>query len=182
MILAESLLEARFEERLNRYLAAVTLDQQEIEAFVPNPGRMTELMIPGVAALVRKAGNPNRKTRYDLVALWYEDEWVCIDSQAPNKIVFELLNERKFEEFAPYPEIKKEVSYLNSRFDFYLSGKDKGCFIEAKSCTLVEDGVALFPDAPTKRGTRHVHELIEAVEDGYEAYVLIVIQSGRAKV
>ncbi len=178
LILAPQLIKARFVERPNRYLAIVCIDGNNVEAFVPNPGRMNELLFKDILALVRKVDKPKRKTSYDLVAVYYNDIWVCIDSQMPNKSVYHFLTHKKLEEFVDYPDIYKEKNYLTSRFDFFLDGKanSKGCFIEAKSCTLVENKVALFPDAPTIRGTKHLHHLIEARKEGYEAYAIIVIQ------
>ncbi len=181
VVLGEDLIEGCFSDRPNRYLSNIIIHNEQIEAFVPNPGRMTELMIPGYPVLLRKVDSESRKTQFDLVAVKYMDEWVCIDSLIPNKFLFQALSEEIFEELTKYHTIRKEVKYSSSRFDFFLSGKKKGCFIEAKSCTLVEDGIALFPDAPTKRGVKHVNELIQAVEEGYEGYVIIVIQRGDAK-
>ena len=176
------LIKAIFIERSNRYLSLIQLDNHIIEAFIPNPGRMKELLIKGVSVLIKEAGHIYRKTAYDLMAVHYNNEWVCIDSRIPNKIINNLLLKKSLKEFTKYINIKSEAKYLSSRFDFFLSGCGKGCFIEAKSCTLVENGIALFPDAPTKRGTKHLYELIHAVKEGYEAYVIIVIQRGDANI
>jgi len=177
MILADKLLNATFLERPNRYLAIVELDGENVEAYVPNPGRMKELLIAGVPVKLRQAKNPNRKTAYDLVLVEYQNQWVCIDSQVPNQFLLEFLSNKGLDEFDRYDHIKKEKTYQNSRFDFLLESESgDACYIEAKSCTLVVDGVALFPDAPTKRGARHMDELAHAVKNGFEAYVIIVIQ------
>ncbi len=181
MTLVKTLVEGIFISRPNRFLAVIQLGDQHIEAFVPNPGRMKELLINSVPVLVWENGHSKRKTAYDLMAVRHEGEWVCIDSRIPNQLLYELLSQRELSEFVRYPNITKEVTYRNSRFDFSLDGKGKGCFIEAKSCTLVEEGVALFPDAPTKRGTKHLMDLISAVRDGYEAYMIIIIQRSNAK-
>ncbi|MDH4127714.1 MAG: DNA/RNA nuclease SfsA [Spirochaetota bacterium] len=181
MILANDLLNAVFIERVNRYLAIVLLDKQQVEAFIPNPGRMKELLISGINVLLREIKSEKRKTAYDLVVVEYNNINVCIDSMIPNKFLFEILSQKRLSEFAKYTNIRKEAKFKNSRFDFFLSGYGNGCFIEAKSCTLVENNIALFPDAPTKRGSKHMHELVYAIEEGYEAYVIIVIQRNDAK-
>ncbi|GMT48524.1 MAG: sugar fermentation stimulation protein [bacterium] len=181
MTLTKRLLEATFISRPNRFLAIIELGDKQLETFVPNSGRMKELLIDSIPVLVWENGHSKRKTVYDLIAAWNEGEWVCIDSRIPNQFLYELLSQKELSEFTRYPNITKEVTYRNSRFDFFLDGRDKGCFIEAKSCTLVEGSVALFPDAPTKLGTKHLMDLISAVKEGYESYMIMIIQRSNAK-
>lgn len=183
MIFAETIINAQFIERPNRYLAIVNIDGKEVEAFVPNPGRMKELLIPGVEVGIRPAKKTEkRKTLFDLITVYYANQWVCIDSQVPNKFMYHLLTEGKLKEFKAFTEIKKEVKYKKSRFDFFIKNDKREAYLETKSCTLVEEGAALFPDAPTERGTRHLMELVESIEEGYEAFATIVIQRNDATV
>lgn len=183
MIFAEQIIPAKFLERPNRYLAIVDVDGKEKEVFVPNPGRMKELLIPGVEVAIRPAKNiEKRKTHYDLVTVYYANQWICIDSQVPNRFMYDLLINKKLKEFQQFDEIKKEVKYQKSRFDFFLKNKSIEAFLETKSCTLVEEGIALFPDAPTERGTRHLYELVEAIDNGYKSFVTIIIQRDDAEI
>jgi len=164
-----------FIRRLNRYAALVALDKKEIRCFLPNPGRMQELLIAGAKVVLRKMEGPGRKTLYDLIATYDGGIPVSIDSRVPNRLIFESLRKGDLEEFSQYKLIRPEYTYGKSRFDFLLKdGSER--LLEVKSCTLVKDGVALFPDAPTSRGRRHLMELAEARKKGYRACVLFLIQ------
>jgi sugar fermentation stimulation protein A len=110
------------------------------------------------------------------------ESWFRLNTRVPNKLVFGALKNGDLKEFKDYDFIKPESNYRNSRFDFFVANKTEKCFLEVKSCTLVKDGVALFPDAPTLRGARHLRELIEAKKEGYRACVLFVIQRVNAHV
>ncbi|MDG6223038.1 MAG: DNA/RNA nuclease SfsA [Candidatus Bathyarchaeota archaeon] len=176
------LLKGHFVERLNRFLAQVEVNGTVESCFLPNPGRMRELLVPGVEVLVRDAEKKNRKTKFDLIGVMHEGELVSLDTMVPNKLVFEALKNKAIEEFSRYNFVKPEQAYGHSRFDFFLANDDEKCLLEIKSCSLVEDGVALFPDAPTTRGRRHLLELIEAKKEGYRACVLFVIQRVNAHV
>lgn len=168
--------EARFLRRVNRFTAFVELDGQEEMVHVKNTGRCKELLLKGARVFLEEAGKEGRKTRYSLIAVCKGDMLVNMDSQAPNQMAAEALAEGKIEEIGEVDFLKREVKYGNSRFDiYYRKGEQKG-FIEVKGVTLEEDGIAMFPDAPTERGTKHLRELIQAKEEGYEAAVLFVIQ------
>ena len=128
---------------------------------------------------VEESDNPNRKTKYSLISVIKENRLINMDSQVTNKMVCEALKDKSlilpgFDEEITL--IKPEKTYGNSRFDVYLEGKTKKAFIEIKGCTLEEDNIVKFPDAKTDRGVKHVKELIKAKEDGYLAYIIIVIQ------
>jgi len=167
-----------FIKRPNRFIAHILLNDEEIIAHVPNTGRMKELCIPGVKVGVSYHDKPNRKTKYELRLIKKNNNWISIDSQLPNKLAVEAIDNGYVKCKNIYKNIKREVSYRNSRFDIYMHNDDnkKGCFIEVKGVTLERNNWTYFPDAPTERGTRHVTELIEAVEDGYEAKVLFIVQ------
>ncbi len=163
---------ANFISRPNRFVARVMLDGSELTVHVKNTGRCRELLLPGCEVYLEKAANPDRKTPYDLVAVKTSDKGIInIDSQAPNKVVKEFL-----EESGKYDYIKPEFKYGNSRIDFYMEKDNEKYLMEVKGCTLFRDGIGYFPDAPTERGARHLEELIKAVEEGYHARVAFVIQ------
>jgi len=165
-----------FKVRLNRFSALVKLGGEEVRCFLPNPGRLKELLIPDAKVFLKEMKGRDRSTIYDLISVKHGKAWVFIDSRMPNRILLEALKRRKIEEFSMYDEVKPEFEFGNSRFDFFLTNSIGRCILEVKSCTLVEDGRALFPDAPTERGRRHVLELIKAKEEGYRACVLFLIQ------
>ena len=171
-----------FQERLNRFLVLVKVDEEILPSFLPNPGRMHELLIPGTKVVLREALNGRRKTNYDMIGVFHDDQIVSIDSRIPNKVVSEALRNGDITELSGYDTIKPEWKYKRSRLDFLLANQLEKCLLEVKSCTLVKDGVALFPDAPTERGRRHVETLAEAKKGGYRACVLFVVQRTDARV
>jgi sugar fermentation stimulation protein A len=165
-----------FITRPNRFTLTARVNNTVTQCFLPNPGRLTELLIPGVQILLTHQPQNTRKTAYDVLGIYFQDQWVTVDSRLPNKLVLEALMKKKLKPFSRYREIHPETTYRKSRFDFLLITEDDRCFIEVKSCTLAQKGIGLFPDAPTQRGTRHVRELIEAKEEGYRASIIFVIQ------
>lgn len=167
---------AQFERRLNRFIAEVLIDGVAEQVHVKNTGRLKELLKPGVQVVLEESDNPNRKTKHSLIAVDKEGEWVNIDSQAPNKVAYEALDAGGVSEFDSLVKLKQEVTYGESRFDFYAENNEEKGFIEVKGVTLEKNGVAMFPDAPTSRGTKHVLELIKARQEGYSATVLFIIQ------
>lgn len=168
--------EARFLRRINRFTAFVELDGQEEMVHVKNTGRCKELLIKGAKVFLEEADKEGRKTKYSLIVVYKGNVLVNMDSQAPNQMAAEALAEGKIAEIGSVDFLKREVKYGNSRFDLYYQQGEKKGFIEVKGITLEEDGIAMFPDAPTKRGTKHLRELIRAKEEGYESAVLFVIQ------
>lgn len=166
---------AIFIKRPNRFIAHVLLDGKEEVVHVKNTGRCKELLFEGVQVILECSDNKNRKTAYDLIAVYKNNlGWVNIDSQAPNKVVGEwLASERSI--FKDITFIKPEYVYGDSRIDFYLEENEKKILIEVKGCTLEIGGKGYFPDAPTTRGVKHLRELIKATEEGYECYVAFVI-------
>lgn len=164
----------KFLSRPNRFIAQVELQGQVETVHVKNTGRCRELLIPGVEVILEKSDNPSRKTGYDLIAVNKKGNWINMDSQIPNKTAEEWL--MKGELFPEEITVHREKTYGNSRFDLYVESPCRKAFLEVKGVTLEEDGIARFPDAPTKRGVKHIQELIHCLEDGYEAYLLFVIQ------
>lgn len=136
-----------------------------------NTGRCKELLLPGCEVWLTAPGTPNRKTKYDLVAVRKSNGMLInMDSQAPNKVVKEWLAKQNYDKIVP------EYTYGASRIDFYMERGKERYLMEVKGCTLEVDGVGYFPDAPTERGIKHLRELMKAVEDGYHAILLFVIQ------
>ncbi|UCE16953.1 MAG: DNA/RNA nuclease SfsA [Candidatus Bathyarchaeota archaeon] len=171
-----------FQERPNRFLALVKVENRILPSFLPNPGRMYELLTPGTEVILREVLRENRKTDFDLIGVFYNGQIVSVDSRVPNKLVLEALKNRDIEELSEYNIIKPEYGYGHSRFDFLLANEHERCLLEAKSCTLVKDGVAMFPDAETERGRRHVRELVKARKEGYRACVMFIVQRTDAHV
>lgn len=162
---------AVFLRRPNRFIAHVVLDGQEIVVHVKNTGRCRELLIPGTTVYLARGENPARKTPYDLIAVRKGNGLLInMDSQAPNRAAAEWLAGQGYDRIVP------EYRYGESRMDFYLERAGMQTLLEIKGCTLEKDGVGYFPDAPTERGTRHIHELIRAVGEGYRACLAFVIQ------
>lgn len=172
---------AKFIERPNRFIAIVDLDGKRETVHVKNTGRCKELLLPGVKVVLTEGSNPNRKTRYDLIAVWKRNlGWVNIDSQVPNVVVKEWLESGK-SRFKKITYLKPEYTYGKSRVDFYLECGKRKILIEVKGCTLEIDGKGYFPDAPTERGVKHLHELAGAIKEGYEAYLAFVIAMPKVK-
>ncbi len=168
-----------FISRPNRFIAFVDIDGSIETVHVKNTGRCKELLIPGCAVYLSVSDNLSRKTKYDLIATEKKTDsgeymLINMDSQGPNDAAEEWLREGKL--FSKNAIIRREVTYGDSRFDFYIEDGDRKAFLEVKGCTLEKNGVAMFPDAPTERGVKHIKELAKCLDDGYEAYMLFVIQ------
>ena len=163
--------EARFIDRPNRFIAHVELDGRTETVHVKNTGRCRELLLPNIPVVLEKSDNPNRKTKYDLIAVRKKKlGWINIDSQAPNKVVKEWLTKQDFDVVIP------EYSYGDSRIDFYMEKGNRKYLLEVKGCTLEIDGTGYFPDAPTVRGVKHIRELMKAQKQGFWCGIAFVIQ------
>jgi sugar fermentation stimulation protein A len=176
--IAAKLIPATFVKRDNRFRVTVQVEGHRVEAHLPNSGRLRELLLPGRRVLRAAAQAPGRLTSYDLLMVDLEGTLVSIDARMPSRLLYNALQAGRLEEFAGYAEVRREVTYGQSRLDLALEGGPGGeqCFIEAKSVTLVKDGVALFPDAPTQRGRRHLGELARARAEGHRAAVVFIVQ------
>ena len=169
----ENMVPGVFLKRPNRFVAHIEIDGQEEICHVKNTGRCRELLIPGVQVWCQRSTNPNRKTKYDLIAVQKGHRLINMDSQAPNAAAGEWLRSGGL---GPVEDLRSETVHGDSRFDFSFTKDGRPCFLEVKGCTLEHDGVCAFPDAPTVRGAKHVRGLAELVRQGYGAYILIVIQ------
>ena len=169
----ENITSGTFISRPNRFIAKVDIGGNMETVHVKNTGRCKEILVKGCRVILEESSNPNRKTKYDLVAAYKGDRLINIDSQVPNDVAEEALAEGKV--IPGLKNIRREVIHGESRVDIFAEGK-KGTFVEVKGVTLERDGIVLFPDAPTERGVKHLNTMMRCVEEGYDAYVLLVIQ------
>lgn len=168
----KNIVEGRFVSRPNRFVANVAVDGTTQVCHVKNTGRCRELLTEGAQVWLEKAEpSTKRKTLYDLVAVRKGDRLINMDSAAPNAAAGEFLPT-----VFPNSTIRAEYSYGNSRFDFYIESGKRKILVEVKGVTLEDDGIVMFPDAPTERGVKHINELARCLDEGFETYLLFVIQ------
>lgn len=172
----DNILKGKFLSRPNRFIAYAELDGRIEKCHVRNTGRCRELLTEGCTVYLEKAKNPGRKTGFDLVAVEKGARLINMDSHAPNIAAGEFLPT-----LFPKGIIRPEYTYGNSRLDFYVEDGERKILFEVKGVTLEKDGAAMFPDAPTERGVKHVLELIKCLDEGYEAYLLFVVQMDNVK-
>ena len=167
----QNIIHGQFHSRLNRFIAKVWIDGELETVHVKNTGRCRELLLPGAEVILECCDQPTRKTKYDLIGVYKEGlGLVNIDSQAPNKVAKEWLLQQD------YTCVRPEYTYGDSRIDFYMERGEERYLMEVKGCTLEVDGIGYFPDAPTERGIKHLHELCKAVDEGYHCMLAFVIQ------
>jgi len=166
-----------FIERPNRFIAMVDVDGETVRCHVKNTGRCKELLVPGADVLLYEPEQGKRKTKYDLVSVYKGDKLINMDSQAPNKIAREYLENT----IPGLISLKSEVTHGDSRFDFYAETESGGMFIEVKGVTLENNGVAMFPDAPTERGVKHINGLVRLLNEGFRSMILFVVQMSDVK-
>ena len=170
----ENIVEGKFINRPNRFIAYVEVADRMETVHVKNTGRCRELLLPGNTVGIQRSDNEARKTKYDLISVYKKGSgWVNIDSQAPNKVAKEWLETQN------YDVVKPEYKYGNSRIDFYMEKNGEKFLTEVKGCTLADDlhpGFGFFPDAPTERGVKHLHELTKAAKEGCRTAIAFVIQ------
>ena len=173
-IIYENTVAGTFVRRMNRFTAEVLIDGAPQIVHVKNTGRLQELLMPEAKVTLQKTLNPNRKTAYDLISVYKPKlKWVNIDSLAPNALMKQQLMSLNYE------LVKPEYTYGESRIDFYMERDGERFLTEVKGCTLADDlhlGTGLFPDAPTERGVKHLHELAKAAKEGYHCSIAFVIQ------
>ncbi len=170
----KNIVRGKFILRENRFIARVEIDGKTEVCHVKNTGRCKELLINGAEVFLEPSDDPKRRTKYSLVAVNKKGRLINMDSQAPNKAVEEALREGRLFENITF--LKRECTYRDSRFDFYIEQGHIKTFIEVKGVTLENNNVVSFPDAPSERAVKHVNELVKAVEEGYKACVLFVVQ------
>ena len=176
MKLGGDLVEAKFVRRVNRFLAVASINGQETGVHVANSGRLRELFVPGAEIWLKPAWGTGRKTAYDLALVMADGVLVSADARMPNALVAEAVAGGSLAGHGGAMRITRESTFGESRFDLLLENEAGRRYVEVKSCTLVENGVGLFPDSPTTRGAKHLNTLAEAVESGYRASVIFVAQ------
>ncbi len=173
----KKIVEGIFLKRPNRFIAQVLINGKEETVHVKNTGRCKELLIPGAKVILEDCThNPNRKTKYSIISVWKENMLVNMDSQVPNAVVFQALKENRIRDLEGLTNLKREVTFGNSRYDIYFESKNQKGFIEVKGVTLENNHISMFPDAPTERGTKHALEMIEVVKQGYRGIIFFLIQ------
>ncbi|MDO5851143.1 MAG: DNA/RNA nuclease SfsA [Methanobacteriaceae archaeon] len=180
------LIKGFFKSRPNRFVVEFSDEKGLVDiAHLHDPGRLTELLIEDKELLLEYVPNykeTNRKTKYNVIAVFYNNSWVIINSSFHNDLVEELINNKCIKPLKEFYVKKREYTHGNSRLDFLLSSSnDELMFMEVKGCTLVKNSVAMFPDAPTIRGSKHVQELIKIKKDGFLSCVLILVLQNNAK-
>lgn len=176
-MLLPPLVPGRFVRRLNRFAATVKVEGRSVEAHVPNSGRLHELFLPGAEVrLAPQHPSPTRRTAYDMALVRVGRQWVAMDARKPPAILLEALEAGRVAPFAGCRPVAREPVYGAGRFDLELACGGQRCLVETKSVTLVVEGCALFPDAPTERGRRHLRELVSAVQAGLRAAVVFIVQ------
>lgn len=170
----ENIKKAKFISRPNRFIAHIEIDGKIEIAHVKNTGRCKELLVPNATIYVQEINSVKRKTKYDIISVYKSTRLINMDSQVPNKVFESWVKEGNF--LPDITKIKAETTYKSSRFDFYIEAGGKKIFVEVKGVTLEDNNIVLFPDAPTLRGLKHINELIHCAENGYEAYIVFVVQ------
>ena len=166
-----------FKSRPNRFIAEVEVDDNLEIAHVPNTGRCKELLVENATVWLKPSDNPNRKTKFSLHFVENKGVLVSLYSQQANSIVYDAIVEGKINELVGYNHHQREKSVDNSRIDIYLENSNgDSCFVEVKGVTLIIDGEARFPDAPTERGAKHLKELIKLKKEGNRCCVFFLIQ------
>jgi sugar fermentation stimulation protein A len=168
-----TLVKGKFIERPNRFIAKVKVKGELKTAHVPNTGRLGELLIEEADVYLSYHPENTRKTDYSLRFVCHEDHLVSIDSQLPNKLVREGIQDGSIA--IDHQTLTAEVTYNNSRFDFMVENNGK-TYIEVKGVTLQQEGIGMFPDAPTSRGRKHIQELIDAKKEGHEGMIIFLVQ------
>lgn len=178
-----NIVKALFKNRPNRFIAECDINNENVIVHVKNTGRCRELLTNNANVFLEYFPDTLRKTKFDLISVYKGERLINMDSQVPNKVVYEAVNGGKniLSLDNPITYIKMEQKYKQSRFDIYAESNNNKIFIEVKGVTLEENNIAMFPDAPTERGIKHIHELVDAYENGYMAYIIFVIQMENVK-
>ena len=173
--------DGRFIRRVTRFSGEVFLGQRRVLAHIPHSGRLGELLVPGRRVLLRRERGKSRRTAHDLVGVAHGRQWVCIDARLPPRLVEEALKGGRIAGFRGYRVERREVRLGGGRIDLLLAGPRGTCYVETKAVTLVIGRTAIFPDAPTDRGRRHLLALLGAHRRGRKAAVVFVVQRNDAR-
>ena len=177
MIFKEKLIHGTLIKRYKRFLADVKLDNgEEVTAHCTNSGSMKSCLENGAEVYLSPVNDPKRKTRFTWEMIKINGDWVGINTGNPNKIAFEAISKGKVPGLENYTTIKREVKFGDSRFDVFAENDLEQCFVEVKNVTLKEGKYALFPDAVTTRGQKHLKTLMEVKKQGLRAVMLYIVQ------
>lgn len=177
------MVEATYLRRLNRFSCLVNREGDNEIVYLPNSGRLENVLVPRQTVFLVEKSHSGRRTRYDLTMAYVGKDIVSVDSRVPAELFDEAIREKRLAQFDGYYVVRREADFCRSRLDFLLGGQDsQGYYVEVKSVTLVEGGRALFPDAPTERGRRHLEDLIRASREGYDAAVVFIVQRQDAQI
>lgn len=171
-----------FLKRINRFVAEVEIAGKKELVHVRNTGRCKEIFLPNSKIFLEEGTGEKRKTKYSLISVYKEDRLINVDSQIVNYVFEEAVQKNQIDFLMDCDLFKREKTYKNSRFDFYYEKGSKKGFIELKGVTLERENDTLFPDAPTTRGQKHLKELIKGVKEGYENYIIFLIQMEDTKI
>ena len=179
-----NLVKGKFLRRVNRFIAEISLENNEtVLAHLANTGRMSELLIKDRAVLLSLAENTDRKTKFNLLFIKNQNNrWILLKANEANELCYQWLLNGYISEFRTYRNLKREFKVNNSRFDFYLEKDSEKWLLEVKSVNYFKDGIAIFPDAPTKRGNKHITELIALSKEGYRVGIIFVLMGENARV
>ncbi len=173
---------ALYLSRPNRFVLICRLRGKTVNAFLPNPGRLSELLLPETPVYLEKTSNPKRSLRFTAVALEREGLRIVLHTHKTNEVARHLIESGSIPDLRGHEVVRAEVTHGNSRFDFLLQKRGQEMFLEVKSCTLFSKRVAMFPDAVTARGKKHLEELTRLSEDGTPCAVLFLVHWPRAEV
>ena len=173
----DKLIPGRLIRRYKRFLTDVELENGEVVvAHCTNSGSMISCIEEGARVHLSPAADPKRKTRYTWEMIEINGSWVGINTNIPNLLVYEAVRDGRIEALKGYTTVKREVKFEDSRFDIYAEKADERCFIEVKNVTMKLGDAALFPDAVTTRGRKHLETLMRVKEQGMRAVMVYVIQ------
>ncbi len=170
-----------FLKRINRFIAEVEVENKVELAHVRNTGRCKEIFLPGTNIFLEKNDNSNRKTKFSLISVYKKNRLINVDSQIVNYVFEEGVKNHKVDFLIDPDVFLREKVYNKSRFDFYYEKDSKKGFIEIKGVTLEKNNETMFPDAPTLRGQKHLNELIDGIKNGYENFLVFIIQMEETK-
>lgn len=177
MIFDKALIHGRLIKRYKRFLADITLDNGEIiTAHCTNSGTMKSCLEDNAEVYLTPVDDPKRKTKFTWEMIKINGDWVGINTGNPNKLAFDAIKNQEIDKLKGYTEVKREVKFHDSRFDVMAKNENETCFVEVKNVTLKEGRYALFPDAVTTRGKKHLETLVRVKQQGMRAVMLYVIQ------
>lgn len=173
----EKLIHGRLIKRYKRFLADVELDNGEkVTAHCTNSGSMKTALEEGAEVYLSPVRDPKRKTKYTWEMIKINGDWVGINTNIPNRLAYEAISKGNIKGLQGYEKVQAEVKYGDSRIDIFAENKTEKCFVEVKNVTMKDSEYAVFPDAVTKRGTKHLKSLMQIKEEGMRAVMLYVIQ------